>query len=73
MPTDYEDWVDAQLYSEKASEKFANYKDVIFPLEKTKVKSVLDTMWKYVNLVSSQSFSSLKDLTGDSLPNHREL
>lgn len=44
--------MDAQIDSEKAAEKYANFKDTIFPLEKTKNKTVLENMWKYVNLVS---------------------
>ena len=51
MPEEYEDWFDAQIYSRKASEMFANFKDVIFPLEKTRKQAVLDTMWKNINLV----------------------
>ncbi len=51
MPEEYEDWFDAQIYSGKASEMFANFKDVIFPLEKTRKQAVLDTMWKNINLV----------------------
>jgi hypothetical protein len=35
MPDEYETWVDAQLFSAKASQQYANYKDVIFPLERT--------------------------------------
>lgn len=56
MPEEYERWIDAQIYSEKASEEYGNYKDIIFPLEKTRVKGVLDNMWKYVNLVGLLSF-----------------
>lgn len=51
MPDEYETWVDAQLFSAKASQQYANYKDVIFPLERAKTKQTLDTMWRYVNLV----------------------
>ena len=51
MPDEYETWIDAQLFSARASQQYANYKDVIFPLEKTKTKQTLDTMWRYVNLV----------------------
>lgn len=51
MSKDYEDWFDAQLYSMQASDKFANFKDVIFPLEETKKQAVLDTMWENINLV----------------------
>ncbi|KAF8904426.1 hypothetical protein CPB84DRAFT_1727744 [Gymnopilus junonius] len=49
MPEDYEKWVDAQLYSEKASSLFASFKDIIFPLEKTRRQNVLDDMWKQIN------------------------
>ena len=51
MPDEYETWVDAQLFSARASKQYANYKDVIFPLERTKTKQTLDTMWRFVNLV----------------------
>lgn len=51
MPDEYETWVDAQLFSAKASQQHANYKDVVFPLDRTKTKQTLDTMWRYVNLV----------------------
>lgn len=54
MPDEYEAWIDAQLLSAKASQQYANYKDVIFPLERTKAKQTLDTMWRYVNLVGDQ-------------------
>jgi hypothetical protein len=52
MPEGYETWMDAQIDSEAAAGKYANFKDIIFPLEKTKNKVVLENMWKYVNLVS---------------------
>lgn len=52
MPEKFEQWVDAQVYSEKASADYANFKDIIYPLEKTKNKGVLENMWKYVNIVS---------------------
>lgn len=51
MPDEYETWIDAQLFSGKASQQYANYKDVIFPLERTQTKQTLETMWRYVNLV----------------------
>ncbi|KAG6813367.1 hypothetical protein H0H92_011633 [Tricholoma furcatifolium] len=50
MPVEYEKWVDAQIFSQQASTKYANFKDHIFPLEKTKTKTVLENMWKYINL-----------------------
>ncbi|KAI0074642.1 hypothetical protein K474DRAFT_1665173 [Panus rudis PR-1116 ss-1] len=50
MPDEYEHWVDAQIFSGKASKEVANWKDVIYPLEKTKDKKVLDNMWRLLNL-----------------------
>lgn len=49
MPEEYEQWIDAQILSGQASDKFANYKDTIFPLEKTRRKDVLDNMWKQID------------------------
>lgn len=51
MPVQYERWLDAQIYSKQASESYANFKDIINPLERTKDFSVLDNMWKFINLV----------------------
>jgi hypothetical protein len=51
MPEEYENWVDAQIYSQRASNNIT-FKDLIFPLEKTRHKVVLDSMWKNINLVS---------------------
>lgn len=51
MPADYKRWTLAQFRSREASEKYANFKELIFPLEKTKTKFVLNNMWKYINLV----------------------
>jgi hypothetical protein len=58
MPEDYEIWIDAQTDSEEAAGKYANFKDMVFPLEKTKEKVVLENLWKYVNLVSQVYLSS---------------
>ncbi|GBE81159.1 hypothetical protein SCP_0308850 [Sparassis crispa] len=49
MPEEFEDWADAQIFSARASEKYANYADMIFPLEKTKSRHVLDNMWRQVD------------------------
>ncbi|KAF8635250.1 hypothetical protein AX17_004022 [Amanita inopinata Kibby_2008] len=67
MPDEYEDWVDAQIYSGKASNKYANFKNIIFPLEKTRNKSVLDEMWRLVNVnyvsISGQEIDALWKLS----------
>ncbi|TFK44345.1 hypothetical protein BDQ12DRAFT_672818 [Crucibulum laeve] len=74
MPEEFERWVDAQLFSEKASSEIGNFKDIIFPLEKTKNKAVLDNMWKFINLnyqsTAGQTIDSLWGLDGalDSTP-----
>lgn len=50
-PENYEKWLDAQWLSGKACEVVANFKDVIFPLEKAKQPVALKNMWKHINLV----------------------
>ncbi|KAF8444599.1 hypothetical protein L210DRAFT_978319 [Boletus edulis BED1] len=63
MPEQYDKWLDAQIYSNKASESYANFKDLIHPLERTKDASVLDNMWKRVNL----NYKTTSGLSIDSL------
>ncbi|KAG6335576.1 hypothetical protein ID866_3516 [Astraeus odoratus] len=52
MPERFELWIDAQIYSKQASEMYENFRDVINPLERTKNQSVLDQMWKMIDLVN---------------------
>lgn len=52
-PRAFEDWIDAQYLSAEASDKVANWKDIIFPFAKAKKRPVLDEMWKIINLVSA--------------------
>lgn len=59
----YEAWLDAEYLSAEASDKIANFKDIIFPLAKAKKKPILDNMWKNINLVSPIS-SRLRPLLG---------
>ncbi|OBZ71054.1 GTPase-activating protein gyp1 [Grifola frondosa] len=49
MPEEFEDWNDEQILSEEASKSYANFKQVIYPLDRTRKKNVLDDMWKIVN------------------------
>jgi hypothetical protein len=51
MPEEFEKWVDAQFYSNKASQQIQNWKDLVFPLVSTKKQSVLENVWKFINLV----------------------
>ncbi|KIK92133.1 hypothetical protein PAXRUDRAFT_830231 [Paxillus rubicundulus Ve08.2h10] len=66
MPEQYEMWLDAQIYSKRASESYVSFKDLISPLEKTKDRTVLDNMWRFINLnyksTSNQSVDSLWQL-----------
>lgn len=50
MPEEYEQWESAQTYSEIASEKSAAFKDVIYPLSKTRSKSTIDSLWRIIDL-----------------------
>ncbi|KAL0578301.1 hypothetical protein V5O48_003712, partial [Marasmius crinis-equi] len=49
MPPEYDQWLDAQLYSETAAEKYEDFKDAVYPLERTKKAEVLANVWKLVN------------------------
>jgi len=51
MPEVYEKWVDAQILSDKATNMSSNFKDMLFPIEKTRNKNVLDNIWKQINNV----------------------
>ncbi|KAF9478819.1 hypothetical protein BDN70DRAFT_879530 [Pholiota conissans] len=66
MPEEYENWIDAQLCSTKASDMFATFKDMIWPLEKARSKTVLDNMWKQIErnyiAVSGSNLNALWNL-----------
>ncbi|PPQ87476.1 hypothetical protein CVT25_008212 [Psilocybe cyanescens] len=68
MPEEYELWTDAQIYSGKATELYAAFKDTIFPLEKTRRKEVLDKMWNQIDQnyisISGQNIDELWQLKG---------
>ncbi|KAF7361625.1 hypothetical protein MVEN_00505800 [Mycena venus] len=49
-PPAYEQWLDAEYLSIEASENIANWKDIIFPLAKSKKRPILENMWKTINL-----------------------
>ncbi|CAA7261735.1 unnamed protein product [Cyclocybe aegerita] len=63
MPEEYENWIDAQFYSQRASDMVANFKDLMYPLEKTRKKSVLDDIWKAIQ----QNYISVSGQDADSL------
>ncbi|KAG2153717.1 uncharacterized protein EDB93DRAFT_1081918 [Suillus bovinus] len=58
MPEQYEQWLDAQIFSQQASNNYANFKDLVFPLSRTEDRTVLKDMWKHVN-VNYQSVSNM--------------
>ena len=51
MPEEYENWVDAQIFSDQASQYYANFQDVIYPLTKTRQKATLEELWTIVDNV----------------------
>jgi len=51
MPEQYEQWLDAQMYSQQASSIYVNFKDLVSPLHRTEDKAVLEDMWKLINQV----------------------
>lgn len=59
MPERYEQWLDAQIYSQQASNNYAIFKDLVFPLDRTEDKTVLEDMWKLVNQVRSAAQFSM--------------
>ncbi|KAJ6500171.1 hypothetical protein C8R47DRAFT_1211730 [Mycena vitilis] len=62
-PPAYEQWLDAEYLSAEAAELITTFKDIIFPLVKTKKKPCLDTMWKTINL----NYKSVAGLDIDTL------
>ncbi|KAK7685171.1 hypothetical protein QCA50_011534 [Cerrena zonata] len=50
LPAEYDDWLDAQALPPNMKLYVANWKDMIFPLERTRSRNVLDDMWRYINL-----------------------
>lgn len=60
---DYLEWEDAQIFSLNASKDIDAYKDFLVPLTKTREKHVLETVWKYINLVSSISHNHFLHIT----------
>jgi hypothetical protein len=66
MPEQYEQWLDAQIFSQQASNNYASFKDLVFPLSRTEDRSVLKDMWKHVdvnyNSVSNMSIDTLWQL-----------
>ncbi|KAG1809301.1 uncharacterized protein BJ212DRAFT_1448757 [Suillus subaureus] len=66
MPEQYEQWLDAQIFSQQASNNYANFKDLVFPLSRTEDRAVLKDMWKHVdvnyNSVSNMSIDTLWQL-----------
>ncbi|KAG1878280.1 hypothetical protein F4604DRAFT_1923849 [Suillus subluteus] len=66
MPEQYEQWLDAQIFSQQASNNYASFKDLVFPLSRTEDRTVLKDMWKHVdvnyNSVSNMSIDTLWQL-----------
>lgn len=59
MPEEYENWVDAQIFSDQASQHYADFQDDIYPLTKTRQKATLDKFWNIVNNVCALKLCSI--------------
>lgn len=51
-PEDYLNWEDAQIFSVTASKEINTFKEFLVPLSRTKEKHIMETIWKFINLVS---------------------
>ena len=49
MPEEYENWVDAQIFSKEAAALWPYYVDTVFPLDQTRKKPVLDKVWQIID------------------------
>ncbi|KAH9942511.1 uncharacterized protein BXZ73DRAFT_88059 [Epithele typhae] len=47
-PEAYEQWVDAQIYSQAAANQWANFADIIYPMDNTLHKPTVEMMWKKI-------------------------
>jgi len=52
---EYDDWIHAQFLSDRAADMVTNFKDNLYPLEKTRKQEVLDNVWRSINLVRTSS------------------
>ncbi|RXW24981.1 hypothetical protein EST38_g912 [Candolleomyces aberdarensis] len=66
-PEEFEKWLDAVFFSDKATSKIDNWKDKIFPLVSTRKPDVLEGLWRILNLncksYSGVDFDTLWQLT----------
>ena len=60
LPEAYEEWIDAQLFSKDASDRWPTFADLIYPLDKTSKKSTLDVMWARIKQVSSRTRATIR-------------
>ena len=58
LPESYEAWVDAQIFSARATAMWDVYSDLIFPLENTLKRSVLDQFWTYTRKVRRRAYNT---------------
>jgi len=50
-PAEYESWINAEVCSAVAADQHNSFKENVFPLQRTKNASELDSMWKHINAV----------------------
>ncbi|KAF5370711.1 hypothetical protein D9758_001875 [Tetrapyrgos nigripes] len=69
---EYDRWTDAVVASLVAADMFANFKDTVVPLEKTKQADTLTKMWKFINqnykAVAGKDIDTLWNLSKDLEP-----
>ncbi|KAI0339768.1 hypothetical protein BDW22DRAFT_1360779 [Trametopsis cervina] len=63
-PEEYENWVDAQIFSEQASLQYQTFQDMLIPIDtELRKPHIVQTIWKFVNLnyqaVSGQTIDNL--------------
>jgi hypothetical protein len=60
MPEEYMIWEDAQLLSLSASREYRNFEDLVWPLERTKDKNHLNTLWTQIDNVTATTLCTMR-------------
>ena len=62
VPEEFTLWVEAQSLSDEASKRLGNKLGIIFPLEKTMKKEIVNAMWVRINDVRAPQRLRMKPL-----------
>ena len=63
LPESYEAWIDAQLFSKEASDRWLTFADLVYPTEKTQKKATLPSLWAKVKEVRHPHTSTCHIMT----------